>query len=60
MGGLYRERPRDLPGLLDMAVQLLALCNKGRPPRIYANKALTARKKGLRKQNRRASPRTAS
>jgi CheY-like chemotaxis protein len=28
MGGLYRERPRDLPGLHDMAVQLLALCNK--------------------------------
>jgi len=60
MGGLYRERPRDLPGLLDMAVQLLALCNKRRPPRIYADKALTARKNGLRKQGRPASPRTAS
>jgi CheY-like chemotaxis protein len=38
MGGLYRERPRDLPGLLDMAVQLLTLCNRGRPwggPRGY-------------------------
>jgi len=50
VGGLYRERPRDLPGLLDMAVQLLALCNNGRPPRVYADKALTARKKGLHKQ----------
>ena len=60
MGGLYRERPRDLPGLLDMAVQLLALCNKRRPPRIYADKALTARKNGLRKQGRPASPRTPS
>ena len=34
MGGLYRERPRDLRGLLDMAVQLLALCNKRRPTRV--------------------------
>ena len=57
MGGLYRERPRDLPGLLDMAVQLLALCNKRRPPRIYADKALTARKNGLLKPGRPASPR---
>ena len=46
MGGLYRERPRDLPGLLDMAVQLLALCNKRWPPRKYADKAPTARKRG--------------
>src|ERR1700689_2548193 len=38
MGGLYRERPRDLPGLLNMALQLLALCNKGRPPRVYADR----------------------
>ena len=60
MGGLYRERPRDLPNLLDMAVQLLELCNKRRPPRIYADKALTVRKKSLRKQDRRASPRTDS
>jgi CheY-like chemotaxis protein len=59
MGGLYRERPRDLPGLLDMAVQLLALCNKRRA-RIYADKALTARKKGLPGQGRPASPRTDS
>ena len=29
-----------------MAVQLLALCTKGRPPKVYADKALTARKKG--------------
>jgi two-component system, chemotaxis family, response regulator Rcp1 len=36
MGGLYRERPRDLPGVLDMAVQLLALCNRG-GPRGYAD-----------------------
>jgi CheY-like chemotaxis protein len=28
MGGLHQERPRDLPGLLHMAVRLLALCNK--------------------------------
>jgi CheY-like chemotaxis protein len=34
MGGLYRERPRDLPGLHDMAVQLLALCNKRRLTRV--------------------------
>jgi CheY-like chemotaxis protein len=34
MGGLYREKPRDLPGLLDMAVQLLALCNKRRPTKV--------------------------
>ena len=60
MGGLYRERPRDLPGLLDMAVQLLALCNKRRPPRIYADKAMAARTKGLRKQARPASARTDS
>jgi CheY-like chemotaxis protein len=45
MGGLYRERPRDLPGLLDMAVQLLALCNKRRSPRVYADKALTAERR---------------
>jgi CheY-like chemotaxis protein len=45
MGGLYRERPRDWHGLLDMAVQLLALCNKW-PPNVYADQALTARKKG--------------
>ena len=30
MGGLYREWPRDLSSFLDMAVQLLALCNTGR------------------------------
>jgi CheY-like chemotaxis protein len=53
MGGLYRERPRDLPGLLDMAVQLLALCHKERP-RAYSAKALTARKTALRKQGERA------
>ena len=60
MGGLYRERPRDLPGLLDMAVQLLALCHKRRPTRIYADKPLTARKNGLRKQRGPVSPWTAS
>jgi CheY-like chemotaxis protein len=49
MGGLYRERPRDLAGLLDMATQLLALCNNGRF-RGYAGKALTARKRALRTQ----------
>ena len=58
MGGLYRERPRDLTSLLDMAVQLLALCNKRRPKRIYAHKVLRARKKGLHKQAGPASPRT--
>ena len=60
MGGLYRERPRDFPGLLAMAVQLLALCNKRRPTRVYANKALTARKSSLHKQGRPASCRTDS
>jgi CheY-like chemotaxis protein len=59
MGGLYRERPRDFAGLLDMAVQLLSLCNKRRAPRIYADKALAARKNGLGRQGRAAGPRTA-
>ena len=59
MGGLYRERPRNWPSLLDMAVQLLALCNKW-PPSIYADQALTARKNGLLKQGRPASPRAHS
>src|SRR5580704_16121052 len=57
MGGLYRERPRDFPGLLDMAVQLLALCNKRRPSGIYADEALPARKSGLRRQGRPTSHR---
>jgi CheY-like chemotaxis protein len=56
MGGLYRERPRDFRGLLDMAVQLLALCHKRRPTRIHADKALTARENGLGKQSRPVSP----
>jgi CheY-like chemotaxis protein len=60
MGGLYRERPRDLPGLLDMAVQLLALCKKRRRPIVYADKALTSQNKGLPIQGRPTSPRTVS
>jgi CheY-like chemotaxis protein len=60
MGGLYRERPRDFSGLHGMAVQLLALCNKRRPTRVYADKVLTARKNGLLKQGRPASHRTDS
>jgi CheY-like chemotaxis protein len=59
MGGLYRERPRDFPGLIDMAAQLLALCNKRRPTRGYVDKT-TARKNGLLKQGRPASHRTDS
>jgi CheY-like chemotaxis protein len=35
MGGLYRETPRDLPGVHDMALQLLVLCNKQRPFKVY-------------------------
>ena len=49
MGGLYRERPHDLIGLLDLAAQVLALCNKRRRPKLYADKELLpAQKKGLR------------
>jgi CheY-like chemotaxis protein len=60
MGGLYRERPRDFPGLLDMAMQLLVLCNKRRRSGIHADEALTARKTDLRKQGRPTRPRTDS
>ena len=60
MGGLYRERPRDLPGVHDMALQLLVLCNKQRPFKVYAEKALPARKDGLLKQGPPASHRTDS
>jgi CheY-like chemotaxis protein len=59
MGGLYRERPRDFAGLLDMASQLLSLCKKRQASRVYAGKSLAARKNGLRRQGRAASPRTA-
>jgi CheY-like chemotaxis protein len=52
MGGLYRERPRDLAGLLDMAVQLLALCHRVRPRGYTPKKALTARNNGLPKLGR--------
>jgi len=58
MGGLYRERPRDLPGLLDMALQLLALCNKRRPQRNIRHNALTARKKRCVRRAWPATPRT--
>lgn len=29
----YRERPRDLPGLLDLAMEVLALCKERQCPR---------------------------
>ena len=45
MGGLYREMPRDLPRWLDMAVQLLALCQNERLPGNIRHKTVTARKK---------------
>jgi tetratricopeptide (TPR) repeat protein len=40
-----------------MAVQLLVLCHKRRPPSVNADQALTARKKGLPIQGWPASPR---
>jgi CheY-like chemotaxis protein len=51
MGGLYREKPRDLPGFLDLAAQVFVLCNKRRGSRAYANKELVpTQKNSLRSQ----------